>query len=201
MFSEFQNLDRFRTTRKSLGDLNGKLLLASPYMTDSYFAGTVIYICAHSQSAGTIGFILNKPVEESTSQLIEGWLERASGPRMVFTGGPVDGGDAIGVAKRTEHSALNPAFIRLTADLDAVDLDDLLVGDLSTGTPFRIFAGFSGWSPGQLETEIHAEGWMIAPGIIDDIFDDDPSQLFDRIMRRQLGGLTEYYPAATLDMN
>ena len=77
MFSEFQNLDRFRTTRKSFGDLNGKLLLASPFMADSYFAGAVIFICAHSQSAGTIGFILNKPVEESADQLIEDWLERA----------------------------------------------------------------------------------------------------------------------------
>ena len=135
MFSEFQNLDRFRTTRKSFGDLNGKLLLASPFMADSYFAGTVIFICAHSQSAGTIGFILNKPVEESADQLIEDWLERASGPRMVFTGGPVDSENVVGVAKRTEQSALNPAFIHLTADVDAVDLDDLSAGDLNTGTP------------------------------------------------------------------
>jgi len=201
MFSEFQNLDRFRTTRESFGDLSGKLLIASPFMTDSYFAGTVIFICAHSHSAGTIGFILNKPVEESAGQLIEDWLERASGPRMVFTGGPVDSENVVGVAKRTEQSALNPAFIHLTADIDAVDLDDLSAGDLNTGTPFRIFAGFSGWSPGQLEAEIYSEGWMIAPGNIDDIFDDDPSQLFGKVLRRQLGGLTEYYPVATLDMN
>tara|TARA_Y100000994_G_scaffold66813_1_gene54535 strand:- start:860 stop:1372 length:513 start_codon:yes stop_codon:yes gene_type:complete len=170
-------------------------------MADSYFAGTVIFICAHSHSAGTIGFILNKPVEESASQLIESWLERASGPRMVFTGGPVDSEDVVGVVKRTEQSALNPAFIHLTPDVDAVDLDDLSAGDLNTGTPFRIFAGFSGWSPGQLEAEIHSEGWMIAPGSIEDIFDDDPSQLFGKVLRRQPGGLTEYYPVAALDMN
>ncbi len=201
MFSEFQNLDRFRTADKSFGDLNGKLLLASPFMTDSYFAGTVIFICAYSQSAGTIGFIINKPVEESANELIEGWLERASGPRMVFTGGPVDSGNTVGIAQGPEMSAPNSAFIHLTADINAVDLDNLSSGDLSLGTPFRIFTGFSGWSPGQLEAEIRSEGWMIVPGRTDDIFDDDPSQLFDRVIRRQLGGLTEYYPTAALDMN
>ena len=180
MFSEFQNLDRFRTTRKSFGDLNGKLLLASPFMADSYFAGTVIFICAHSQSAGTIGFILNKPVEESADQLIEDWLERASGPRMVFTGGPVDSEDVVGVVKRTEQSALNPAFIHLTPDVDAVDLDDLSAGDLNTGTPFRIFAGFSGWSPGQLENELKSNDWVISKAQNELIFDSNYNAMWDK---------------------
>ena len=81
----FENLDRFLSVPPEKTALTGKLLLASPFMNDSMFAGSVVLISAHSKDAGAIGFIINQPTSEILSDNYAKWLSNTSASSKIFT--------------------------------------------------------------------------------------------------------------------
>lgn len=146
--------------------LDGKLLIAMPGMGDMRFSRAVIFLCAHSPE-GAMGLIVNKPAPElSFSELLR-QLQIPTGPDpaelVVHFGGPVEHGRGFvlhsGDYTITDASLqVNPAFA-MTATVDV--LKDLATG---VGPAQALMAlGYSGWGPGQLEGEIQANGWLVAP--------------------------------------
>src|SRR4051812_14198173 len=131
--------------------LTGRLLVAAPALADPNFDRSVILVLAHGDG-GALGVVLNRPsVTGVAGSLPDGWESLAAPPRVLFVGGPVGGGAAIGLARAQaptrDTAGWSPVLGRLgTVDLgsapDALDVSLEVV---------RVFAGYAGWSAGQLE--------------------------------------------------
>jgi putative transcriptional regulator len=146
--------------------LQGQLLIASPMLGDSNFYRSVIYIAKHD-SEGAFGLILNRP----TNLRLEDVIEEARGRPparfdAIYDGGPVDG-PLLALHAMDNLGDECEDGIWLTSDDDQL----MLLCD-KPSVPARFFSGYSGWSPGQLEAEMKAGGWMVGPCGIDTLFGD-----------------------------
>lgn len=170
---------------KASSDLKGRLLVARPVIGDPNFSRTVIYVIEHSDE-GSVGVVINHPSETSLDIVLAGWHEYASQPHVVFVGGPVGIEAALCLALVEPGS--EPAGCELVRDgiymLDLNDNPDEL-GPTLLG--FRVFLGYAGWGPEQLDGEIEAEGWFVVEAEVEDVFAIDPTNLYREVMRRQRG--------------
>ena len=166
----------------------GRLLLATPPLEDPNFDRTVIYVLEHHDE-GALGLVLNRPSPEELDEPLDAWAELQSNPSLVFVGGPVDPDALIALARTTvpldepdEHLA------PLTGDLASADLaaDPATVPSI---TALRVFRGYSGWGPGQLEDEIEAGAWLVLDPDPSDVFTSEPDELWRAVLRRQPGRL------------
>ena len=166
--------------------LDGQLLIAMPGMGDLRFERSVIFLCAHS-AEGAMGLIVNKPAPElSFADLLEQLEIPASmdlkGTRVHF-GGPVEHGRGFVLHTaeyRVEESSLHvsPAF-SMTATVDV--LQDIAKG---AGPAQALLAlGYSGWGPGQLESEIQANGWLTAPADVNLVFGTSDAEKWGAALR------------------
>lgn len=158
----------------------GRLLVATPPLVDPHFDRTVVYVLEHSDE-GAIGVILNRPGEEALGVPLERWNESLSTPALVFDGGPVE--TEMMVALGLDDTG--PGAGRITT----VDLteDPLMIED--PPSRLRVFRGYSGWGPGQLDDEVESGAWIVLDEA-DDVFDPEPIGLWRRVLRRQPGRLS-----------
>jgi putative transcriptional regulator len=173
------------------GSLSGRLLVATPLLGDANFRRTVILIVDDREGEGTIGVVVNRPSDVQVSDVLPSWAGVVTEPTVVFSGGPVstdsalalalarNGGDPVGW--RSLDSA--PVMRRVgLVDLEAPP--ELLAQGV---TSFRVFAGYAGWGPGQLQAEIDEGSWYVLRGEPADAFDDDPGRLWRAVLHRQGG--------------
>lgn len=158
----------------------GRLLLAGPYLYDPNFFRSVVLLIEHTDD-GAIGVVLNRPTDVTVFDALPEWADRVTSPPVVFAGGPVAPGSALALGTNTDG-----------------DDDDLLVGDLSVvdlETPashwreVRLFSGYAGWAPGQLEAELAEEAWFVLDAAPSDILTADPENLWSEVLGRQHGPL------------
>jgi putative transcriptional regulator len=142
---------------------------------------------------GALGVVLNRPIELPVADVLPDWADLSSAPACLFVGGPVAPTAVIGLA-RGGGPVFQPLFNGLgTLDLD---LDPALCA--ATMANLRVFVGYAGWSPGQLEQEISAGGWLVLDLAPDDPFSADPAQLWQAVLRRQ-GGRVAMFASAPAD--
>ena len=171
-----------------LGDFQtykGQLLVASPTLLDPNFRRTVILILEHSEP-GAVGVVLNRPSETDLLQPLPNWWDRAAPPPVVFVGGPMKQSDAIclGIAGADmDEMAASAGWQPVVGDLGVVDLN--LTPEEVPVARLRVFAGYAGWTAGQLEDEIEAGGWFVIEGFPQDAVDSEPDQLWRSVLRRQ----------------
>ena len=171
----------------------GRLLVATPLLGDPNFKRAVILVVEHEEVQGTLGVVLNRPTEIGVGQVLEQWTELASEPSVVFRGGPVAPSSALALAMipgQEEPVGWRPLDgAPALARLGLLDLDTpprLLAPAI---TSLRVYAGYAGWSPGQLESEIGEGAWYVLAAQPGDVFAADPSRLWRRVLRRQEGEL------------
>src|SRR5690606_2671610 len=153
----------------------GGLLVATPLLDDPNFRRSVVLILEHDHDGGTLGVVLNRPSEISVTQVLPVWDPLVTGPPVLFEGGPVQTDSALALA----------AVPRLgTVDLDAPP--EILQHEIAQ---MRIFAGYAGWTPGQLESEIAEGAWYVVDAEPGDTFHADPGSLWRHVLRRQRGEL------------
>ena len=140
--------------------LNGKLLVASPNMPD-YFHRTVILIVEHSEE-GAFGLVLNRPSESTVGEVSPELAELVGDEHLLHVGGPVQPNAVTAVG---EHPDPTEATKLIVGGVGMVDLDD--PPDLSR---IRVFAGYAGWSAGQLDDELEQEAWIVVVAHPDDPF-------------------------------
>lgn len=175
----------------------GSLLIAMPSLGDQSFAHTVIYLCRHDPLHG-MGIILNQPITGLDFHVMLRELNipdgRAAGDpilagQKVFRGGPVqiDRGFVLHTLDYLLEDATLPLSPSEGEEGDAVGLTasrDILVA-LSQGAGPKhslIALGYAGWGPGQLETEISRNAWIVAPATHDLLFSGDTDQLWTRAL-------------------
>lgn len=163
-------------------NLRGKLLVASPALTDPNFARSVVLMTEHSED-GAMGIVLNRPGEASARELMP-TLEEIAQDDPLFIGGPVQPQAVVLLAEFADPEAA--AWI-VVADvgLAAADTEiDELGGAVRRG---RFYAGYSGWGPGQLEAELELESWIVEPPLPTELFPDDPDTLWSDVLARKGG--------------
>lgn len=162
--------------------LAGQLLIAMPGMADPRFQRTVIYLCAHNED-GAMGLVVNKLFGNITfSDLLEQLdmdAPAVGADTPVHYGGPVESGRGF-VLHSTDYvregTLVVDEEVALSATID-------ILRALSNGAgPERsiLLLGYAGWGPGQLDAEIHANGWLTAPCQESLLFDPDLSAKWER---------------------
>jgi putative transcriptional regulator len=164
----------------------GALLVAMPALTDPTFAGTVVYVLDHSDG-GTLGVVLGRPSQVEIRDVLPGWSRLAVDPGVFHVGGPCETDTALCLATAgAPVEGLRP----VAGDVHLVDLDgdpDALAPALSG---LRVFAGYAGWSPGQLAVELAEGSWACVPGRSADVLSDcSGPELWRRVLGRQNGRL------------
>jgi putative transcriptional regulator len=180
-----------RRLRDDLGvdaSLKGRLLVASPALRDPNFDRTIVLVLEHTDD-GALGLVLNRPSETELAEMLPAWGGVAAEPGVVFVGGPVSPGSAIGLAV-AQAGDDGDGFVPVVGPLGTVDLtrdpDDVRPDVRAV----RVFAGYAGWAGGQLEQELDAGGWFVvdADGFADALA-EDPEHLWRTVLRRQRGPL------------
>lgn len=168
----------------SLTHTTGQLLVATPQIEEGVFARSVVLVLHHDDD-GAQGLVLNRPIDADVDAVLPGWEEHASSPAKVFQGGPVQLDSALGLVALPGDSPDPMGVRRLFGSVALVDLDTppLLVVPVLAG--LRIFAGYAGWSAGQLEDEIATGSWFVVDSESGDVFTDEPDGLWQRVLRRQ----------------
>ncbi len=164
----------------------GSLLVATPLLVDPNFDRTVVLICAHDDD-GAFGVVLNRPSTVPTAEHLPAWAETAD--PTVYVGGPVQPETAIGLAL-----GIPPPGTEVLPDLGLVDVGRPPV-DYPGTRRARVYAGYAGWSSGQLEAEIAEQAWFVIPGSSADVF-AEPAGMWSDVLRRQRGTLAFFatYP-------
>lgn len=176
----------------------GRLLVATPVLDDPNFARTVIYVVEHHDD-GALGLVLNRPSVEQLDDPLDRWVDVQSSPPRVFSGGPVEPDALIALARTKQPVApVDPDtdaddddtyLAPLSGTIASADLaaDPALVAGSIDG--LRVFRGYAGWSPGQLEMEIGTGSWLVVDSVESDIFTEEPDELWRVVLRRQPGRL------------
>jgi len=164
-------------------DLSGSLLVATPQIEDGVFRRSVVLLL-HHDAEGAQAVVLNRPMEARVDVVLPDWQEHVTAPAVLFEGGPVGLDSALGLV--TVPGDSEPVGVKkLFGGLGLIDLDTpptLVVPELAG---LRIFAGYAGWSPGQLEEEIVTGSWYVVDSESNDVFTGEPDDLWRGVLRRQ----------------
>lgn len=164
------------------------LLVAARLLVDPNFTDSVILLI-DADDAGALGVVLNRPSSVPIAQVLHGWESVVAEPRTFFVGGPVgpEGALAVGSLRPGPHAPTG--FRPIVGSLGLVDLDSPVAEFSEQLDGLRIFAGYSGWSAGQLEGEIDEGAWHVVPGQPGDLFGAETEGLWRGVLRRQPGEL------------
>lgn len=161
--------------------LKGYLLIANGSLYGDTFRQTVILMAEHN-AEGAVGFVLNKPTEMLIGDEEGEIVHDSPIDHRVFYGGPVQH-DAIAIVADFTSAEFAESIIFDTVGFPSADSALSNVGMIRA----RVFAGYSGWGPGQLEKEMEEGSWITEPASVDLVFDIDPDELWAEVLRRKGG--------------
>ena len=176
------------------GYLDGQLIVAMPGMLDDRFSRAVIYMCAHSPD-GAMGIVVNQPAQNINFPDLLVQLDiipdgdsirlRSNAEQIcVLRGGPVETGR--GFVLHTADFFIENSTLPIDEAISLTATLDILKAIASGGGPAAavLALGYAGWAPGQLETEIQANGWLNCPADSELIFDTPTEAKYDRCLRK-----------------
>jgi putative transcriptional regulator len=164
--------------------LQGKLLVSSPALVDPNFRKTVVLI-AHHDEDGAMGLVLSRPSDVVAVDAVPILSGIPGADEPVFVGGPVQPeafmvlADFTDVAQAAAPIMDGLGFMPADADPEELEIKRL-----------RLFAGYSGWGEGQLESELEEESWIVVDAVPDDAFADDPDRLWRDVLQRKGGAFS-----------
>ncbi len=183
---------------------SGSLLLATPSLIDPNFRRSAVLICEHGDQ-GTMGLIINRPLEASLSQLFSEIVndggELPDDIGSVFSGGPVETGRLMAIKNVRDG---------LTGDNDHPVLDGVVLVDDIRGAveaiarrehrieDYRFMLGYAGWGGGQLAGELSEESWFVRPATWELALGTRPEAIWPDALR-ELGGVHRLYAEMPID--
>jgi putative transcriptional regulator len=164
-----------------MDSLAGRLLISSPSLQDPNFRRTVVLMTHHDEQ-GAVGLVLSRPSELRIADALPDADELPYTDEVVYIGGPVQP-EAVVVLIELEQP-----HEEMTTIVGAVAyLPPELPPDELAIRRARVFAGYSGWGPGQLEAELGESAWIVAGAEPDDVFEPDPDRLWRTAVGRKGG--------------
>jgi putative transcriptional regulator len=159
--------------------LTGHLLLSNASLFDPNFRRTVVLVGHHDEESA-VGVVLNRPLGVPVDDAVPPLAELVSPGEELFEGGPVQPDAAVVIAEFADPSQAGlvafgtVGFLPEEADIEARD------GIVRA----RVFSGYSGWGPGQLEDELGEDAWLLTPATEGDVFTQEPDRLWERVIAR-----------------
>ncbi|HEY5664100.1 MAG TPA: YqgE/AlgH family protein [Ilumatobacter sp.] len=167
----------------------GRLLVATPPLEDPNFDRTVVYVLEH-HTEGALGVVINRPTDEPLADPVDRWSDLQAVPGALFDGGPVEPDALIALAwAKTPVVEATDDLSPIAGSVASIDLTRdpaFVAGQVES---VRVFRGYAGWGPGQLEGEIEAGAWLVLDAEPGDVFDAAPESLWRSVLRRQRGRL------------
>jgi putative transcriptional regulator len=157
----------------------GKLLIAKPELADPNFAESVVLIVHYEVDKGAIGLILNRRTKIPISKVLPQIKGAKEDP--VFEGGPVETASAQALLRTREKPEEATRVLPGVYASGSKEVIEKFVASGASPSEFRLYAGYAGWSPGQLEKEIEIGGWSVLRATTDIVFDEKPDSLWQRL--------------------
>jgi putative transcriptional regulator len=171
----------------------GRLLISEPFLPDPNFERTVVLLCEHNEE-GSFGFVLNKPSVLKLGEVME---DLATMESVVFVGGPVQQDTLHFIHRNVSLTNAVEIAQNVFWGGDFEDLLSLTDTKQISANDVRFFLGYSGWGPGQLESEIEQDSWIVCDFVTDQLlFDTEPELLWRRALDNMGGRFSVYsnYP-------
>lgn len=176
------------TDRGSSGrSTRGRFLVSVPDTGDPNFDQGVVLMLDHTPD-GALGLVINRVSGLDVLDLIGAPVDQLAEPKEIFFGGPVSAGAVMALGMRRPGAA-GEHMVALFGPVVLVDVEELTERGPVEVDSVRFYNGYSGWSGGQLETELASGMWHVVDATPDDIFTGDPDHLWRTVMRRQGGRL------------
>lgn len=168
-----------------MDELQGRLLVATPVIESGPFLRSVVLVLDHDED-GALGVILNRPLPSDVEDLLPGWSGLVNAPMCLFDGGPVGVDAALALGLVADTVPPPAGWQQMTGRVGAVDLDGPVpgAGELAG---LRVFAGYAGWGPEQLEGELAEGAWLVVDALERDLISSRPELLWRDVLRRQDG--------------
>lgn len=166
-----------------MDSLEGQLLIASPALTDENFSRAVVAI-AHHDADGALGIVLNRPSATTVVEAVPELEPLIDEQEVVYFGGPVHHEAIVVLAEFRDPG--QAAY--LVSDRIGLVSDRMGIAGLQDASSrCRVYAGYAGWGPGQLESELERDDWIIDPVHPDDVFVPTPDELWSVVLERKGG--------------
>ena len=165
------------------GGANAIFLVAKPELADPNFRETVVLV-THPPRGNPWGVIINRPLGHRLSEILTDYEPLKGSKDVLFFGGPVLPEGLVFLVRSPKALSGTTAVLRdvfFTSDTDLID------GLLKRPDPtrgLRVYSGYSGWGPGQLQQEIARGGWHVIPADAETIFDKDSALIWPELIRR-----------------
>jgi putative transcriptional regulator len=164
--------------------LRGHLLVAGPGLEDPNFRRTVVLIGEHGDD-GAMGVVLNRVSTVTVADAVPPMASLTGDDELVSIGGPVQPQAVVVLADFADPGRADVLVVESVGFLPGEIDDAAEVGEFRN---VRVFAGYAGWAPGQLEDELTEGSWLVLPARAEDVFTDDPNGLWSEVLRREGGG-------------
>jgi putative transcriptional regulator len=172
--------------------LKGQLLLDSGQLRGSFFQRTVVLICEHN-AEGAFGLVLNRSTGSKIGEMVVADLPETLKEFPLYLGGPVQPTALSFLHTEIFVPEVNPLDVSIeTPDVSVIpnlvlghSLDTLMeIGESFSATrKVKMFAGYAGWSPGQLEDEMKRKAWLTHPASLELVLDAEPATLWQKVLR------------------
>jgi putative transcriptional regulator len=162
--------------------LQGQLILDGGKLHGSFFHRSVVLICQHDAD-GALGLILNRSTGNKVGQALVANLPDRVKEQSLFIGGPVQP-QALSFLHSDDFlpGANVMTNLSLGHSMDALmDLSE----SFSATQKLRLFAGYAGWTAGQLDNEMSRRDWLVHPATLELVFHSEPDQLWKKIMKQK----------------
>ncbi len=166
-----------------MDSLRGQLLVASPSLIDPNFRRSVVLIGEHGDE-GAMGVVLNRPSPVTVDQAVPPLAELVEPVELVHVGGPVQQQAIVVLGEFDDPGQAAVIVVGSVGFLPGEIEDAAALGGLGR---VRVFAGYAGWGPGQLEQELAEEAWIVVPAEAEDVFAADADGLWSTVLRRRGG--------------
>jgi putative transcriptional regulator len=163
--------------------LRGRLLIASPALLDPNFHRAVILVGEHGEE-GAMGVVLNRPSETEVAEAVPALGDLVEAGATVSVGGPVAPSSVLVLAELDDPDLVADEFVVDGVGFVRGDADTALVA--AAAGRARVFAGYAGWTAGQLEAELEQESWIVEDAIADDVF-AEADELWSLVLIRKGG--------------
>lgn len=165
----------------------GTVLVSAPDLSGVFDRSLVLIVDAGED--GSTGLVLNKFSLYDIDSALPGWSAVASYPPRLFDGGPVARTGALCLAVPRDDDEDPPGWRRVAGRVGLLHLDAPLEIVRGAYRWLRVFSGYAGWAPGQLEAELDAGAWYVVDAALPDLFSSDPDAVWRRVLRHQGGDL------------
>lgn len=157
----------------------GHLLISNSSLLDPNFRRTVVLI-GHHDDEGAVGVVLNQPLAVAVRDAVPPLGALVEPEEPLFDGGPVEPDSVVVLADFIDPSRAEVIAMGSIGFLPPASGDDIAEAIRRA----RVFAGYAGWGPGQLEGELDEDSWITAPALPGDVFHEEPTRLWEDVLRR-----------------